>query len=162
MPFRKMIVCISFLAAALSLRTEGPVTIDVDASAPSKPFNPSWAFVGYDEPNYSYAPNGVKLLRELSDLSPVPVYVRAHNLLTSGDGSYSLKWGSTNAYTEDAAGRPVYNWTIVDRIFMRTSWPRGARACLGHGRAKVLGRGRGKRGSSRARRSPRGVRNRRS
>ncbi len=29
----------------------------------------------------------------------------------------ALKWGSTNAYTEDAAGKPVYDWTIVDRIF---------------------------------------------
>ena len=29
----------------------------------------------------------------------------------------ALKWGSTNAYTEDAQGRPVYDWTIVDRIF---------------------------------------------
>jgi xylan 1,4-beta-xylosidase len=28
-----------------------------------------------------------------------------------------LKWGSTNVYTEDAAGSPVYSWTIVDRIF---------------------------------------------
>ena len=25
--------------------------------------------------------------------------------------------GSTNAYTEDAAGNPVYNWVILDRIF---------------------------------------------
>src|SRR5207248_6568333 len=40
-----------------------------------------------------------------------------HNLLTSGDGSASLKWGSTNAYTEDAAGHPVYDWKIIDRIF---------------------------------------------
>ena len=29
----------------------------------------------------------------------------------------ALKWGSTNIYTEDAQGRPVYDWTIVDRIF---------------------------------------------
>jgi len=28
-----------------------------------------------------------------------------------------LKWGSTNAYTEDAQGRAVYDWTITDRIF---------------------------------------------
>ena len=28
-----------------------------------------------------------------------------------------LKWGSTNAYTEDANGNPVYNWRIVDSIF---------------------------------------------
>jgi xylan 1,4-beta-xylosidase len=43
--------------------------------------------------------------------------VRAHNLLTTGDGTPALKWGSTNAYTEDAQGRPRYDWTIVDRIF---------------------------------------------
>jgi xylan 1,4-beta-xylosidase len=42
--------------------------------------------------------------------------VRTHNLLTSGDGTPALKWGSTNAYTEDAAGQPHYDWTIVDRI----------------------------------------------
>ena len=50
-------------------------------------------------------------------MSPVPVYVRAHNLLTTGDGTPALKWGSTNAYTEDAKGNPIYNWNIVDSIF---------------------------------------------
>jgi len=29
----------------------------------------------------------------------------------------ALKWGSTNAYAEDADGAPVYDWTIMDRIF---------------------------------------------
>src|SRR3970040_1902919 len=61
--------------------------------------------------------HGRKLLSELADLSPVPVFVRAHNLLTTGDGTPALKWGSTNAYTEDAEGRPAYDWTVVDRIF---------------------------------------------
>jgi xylan 1,4-beta-xylosidase len=75
-----------------------------------------WAWFGYDEPNYTYMKDGKKLLTALAQLSPVPVYVRAHNLLTSGDGTPGLKWGSTNAYTEDANGRPIYNWTIVDRI----------------------------------------------
>jgi xylan 1,4-beta-xylosidase len=42
--------------------------------------------------------------------------MRVHNLLTSGDGSAALKWGSTNVYTEDAAGRPVYDWTVLARI----------------------------------------------
>ncbi len=116
MAFRIMILCIGLLAVALPLGAEGPVRIEVDAAGPGKPFNSSWAFVGYDEPNYTTAPNGVKLLRELADLSSAPVYIRAHNLLTTGDGSYSLKWGSTNAYTEDAAGRPVYNWVILDKI----------------------------------------------
>ena len=78
---------------------------------------PIWAWFGYDEPNYTYMKDGKKLLSELAALSPVPVYVRAHNLLTSGDGIAALKWGSTNAYTEDEQGKPVYNWTIVDSIF---------------------------------------------
>jgi xylan 1,4-beta-xylosidase len=78
---------------------------------------PLWAYFGYDEPNYTYMPDGQKLLSELAALSPVPVYVRAHNLLTTGDGTAALKWGSTNAYTEDKKGRPVYNWKIVDQIF---------------------------------------------
>jgi xylan 1,4-beta-xylosidase len=45
------------------------------------------------------------------------IYFRTHNLLTTGDGTPALKWGSTNAYTEDQQGRAVYDWNIVDRIF---------------------------------------------
>jgi xylan 1,4-beta-xylosidase len=91
------------------------ITVHADRTAGS--LSPIWSFFGYDEPNYTYAPNGKKLLAELSALSRAPVYVRVHNLFTTGDGSASLKWGSTNVYTEDAAGKPVYSWTIVDRIF---------------------------------------------
>ena len=78
---------------------------------------PMWSFFGHDEPNYTYMPDGRKLLSELAALSPVPVNVRVHNLLTTGDGTPALKWGSTNAYTEDANGKPVYDWRIIDRIF---------------------------------------------
>jgi xylan 1,4-beta-xylosidase len=92
------------------------VTIRVDANARRGPMTAMWAMYGYDEPNYTYTANGKKLLTELAALSPVPVFVRAHNLLTTGDGTAALKWGSTNAYTEDASGRPIYDWTIVDRI----------------------------------------------
>ena len=93
------------------------VTVQVNSSTVIRSFPPVWNFFGYDEPNYTYAPNGAKLLREIAALSPTPAYIRVHNLLTSGSGSASLKWGSTNAYTEDADGRPVYDWKIVDRIF---------------------------------------------
>ncbi|GAC1368291.1 MAG: hypothetical protein NVSMB30_04470 [Hymenobacter sp.] len=93
------------------------VAITVDVKKPLGPMPPLWAYFGYDEPNYTYLNDGQKLLTELAALSPVPVYVRAHNLLTTGDGTPGLKWGSTNAYTEDKEGRPVYDWTIVDRIF---------------------------------------------
>src|SRR5687768_12655024 len=93
------------------------VSIRVDTRDVVGPMTPMWAWFGYDEPNYTYMKDGKELLSELAELSPVPVYVRAHNLLTTGDGTPALKWGSTNAYTEDAEGRPKYDWTIVDRIF---------------------------------------------
>ena len=92
------------------------VVISVDADKRIGPMKPIWAWFGYDEPNYTYMKDGQKLLTELQKLSPVPVFVRTHNLLTSGDGTPGLKWGSTNAYTEDANGKPIYDWTIVDRI----------------------------------------------
>ena len=78
---------------------------------------PIWAWFGYDEPNYTYMKDGRKLLSEIAALSPVPVYVRTHSLLCTGDGVPSLKWGSTNAYTEDVNGKPVYDWRIIDSIF---------------------------------------------
>ena len=95
----------------------GRVVLEVDAASRIEPMKPLWAWYGYDEPNYTYMKDGRKLLTELSEMNYVPVYVRTHNLLTSGDGEASYKWGSTNAYTEDRKGRPVYDWTIVDRIF---------------------------------------------
>src|SRR2546427_516849 len=116
-----LMMCCIFAAAARGQNTtntaEVPVEIQVDAGTNEGPVRPVWSFFGYDEPNYTYAENGKKLLGELRRLSAAPVYVRVHNLLTSGDGNASLKWGSTNAYTEDSAGKPVYDWRIVDRIF---------------------------------------------
>ena len=91
--------------------------LTVDLSVQGQPLRPIWAYFGYDEPNYTYMKDGKKLLTEISALSPVPVYVRCHNLLTTGDGQAALKWGSTNVYTEDAQGRPVYDWRIADSIF---------------------------------------------
>jgi len=110
---------VATLCLALALWTgdvQDRIAVRVDANARRAPMTPVWAFFGYDEPNYTYTANGTRLLDELSALSPVPVFVRAHNLLTTGDGTAAMKWGSTNAYTEDASGRPVYDWTIVDRI----------------------------------------------
>ena len=93
------------------------ISIHVDASKRLGAMTTMWAFFGHDEPNYTYMKDGRKLLSELAALSPAPVFVRTHNLLTTGDGTPALKWGSTNAYTEDANGRPKFDWTIVDRIF---------------------------------------------
>ncbi len=93
------------------------VSIHVDLAREKGPIKPFWAWFGYDEPNYTYMKDGKKLLSEIAALSPVPVYVRAHNLMNTGDGTPGLKWGSTNMYTEDKDGNPVYNWTIIDKIF---------------------------------------------
>ena len=114
-----------FLAGVLLLITQPcwpqqasqSVSIQVQADQSDGPISPVWNYFGYDEPNYTYAPNGKKLLGELAALDAAPVYVRVHNLLTTGDGSASLKWGSTNVYTEDASGHAVYSWVILDRIF---------------------------------------------
>jgi xylan 1,4-beta-xylosidase len=94
-----------------------PVEIRVDAAYTLGPYKTLYAYFGYDELNYTYMKDGRKLVAELQALSPVPVEIRAHHLLVTGDGTPALKWGSTNAYTEDASGKPVYDWTIVDRIF---------------------------------------------
>ena len=107
------------IAAAQLVSPQGPaapVSIRIDAARPVGAMAPMWAWFGYDEPNYTYMKDGKKLLSELAALSPGPVYVRTHNLLTTGDGIAALKWGSTNAYTEDSDGRPKYDWTLVDRI----------------------------------------------
>ena len=93
------------------------VTIHVDAAKTVGDLTPIWRFFGYDEANFTYMKDGKKLLSELGRLGGPQVFIRCHHLLTSGDGSPALKWGSTGAYREDADGRPVYDWTIVDRIF---------------------------------------------
>jgi xylan 1,4-beta-xylosidase len=94
-----------------------PLVIHIDAAKPQAELTPIWRFFGYDEANYTYMKDGKQLLSELGQLGGPQVYIRCHHLLTSGDGSPALKWGSTNAYTEDATGNPVYDWTITDRIF---------------------------------------------
>ena len=120
----RAVLLVAALATALSAVGTGAVTpsqsagvtIRVDTTVVKGPMYPFWAWFGHDEPNYTYTPNGRKLLTELQQLSPVPVFMRVHNLLTSGDGAHALKWGSTNIYTEDASGKAIYNWTILDRI----------------------------------------------
>jgi xylan 1,4-beta-xylosidase len=94
-----------------------PVAIRVDAGASVAPLQPIFRYFGYDEPNYTYMPNGRKLVAELSGLSRSPVYLRTHFLLATGGGTPDFKWGSTNAYHETETGAPVFDWTIIDRIF---------------------------------------------
>ncbi|HTM94085.1 MAG TPA: hypothetical protein VL095_16810, partial [Flavisolibacter sp.] len=112
----KLLLTLFALTTNFLLHAQQPL-IKIDLTKETGNMDPVWAWWGYDEPNYTYMKDGKKLLSEIAALSPVPVYVRAHNLLTTGDGTAALKWGSTNAYTEDANGNPIYNWKIVDSIF---------------------------------------------
>ena len=121
-PVQALSILILTLLAGLSLSAQPlsapkPVEIQVDLTKNRGALKPIWAWFGYDEPNYTYMKDGRKLLTEIANLSKVPVFVRTHSLLVTGDGIAALKWGSTNAYTEDAQGKPIYNWTIVDKIF---------------------------------------------
>jgi len=123
MMYKPTMKFIAIIVLLLSLHTQSfsqqkdTASVTVDLSASNGKMKPIWAWFGYDEPNYTYMKDGKKLLGEIAALSYVPVYVRAHSLLVTGDGKPALKWGSTNAYTEDANGNPVYDWHITDSIF---------------------------------------------
>src|SRR6202051_2472889 len=110
---RRLVLLLSIASIGLA---QDVATMRVDASAGMGSFKPIYRYFGYDEPNYTYMKNGRKLVGELAALRPGDVYIRTHFMLATGDGTPGLKWGSTNAYTEDASGKPVYDWRIVDRI----------------------------------------------
>lgn len=113
---RSIAGCLLVLVA-LSCRAQDPVQVKVDLTAPEGKFTPIYSWFGYDESNYTTTKSGRALLSELHDLTPVPVHIRAHFLLATGDGKPELKWSSSNVYTEDAQGHPGYSWTILDQIF---------------------------------------------
>ncbi len=92
------------------------VSVSVNATAAGAPLERVWPFYGYDEINYTTVPEGKALLDALVAAHSAPVHVRSHFLLNTGDGTPALKWGSTNVYTEDADGNPVYSWTLTDGI----------------------------------------------
>ena len=108
----------SILAAGGSRAADSfAVSIRIDAAKTHGELKSIWRFFGADEPNYAYMKHGKTLLTQLGELRPGQVFFRAHNLLNSGDGTPALKWGSTGVYRQDADGNPVYDWTILDRIF---------------------------------------------
>ena len=78
--------------------------------------HPFWAWFGHDEPNYTYTPNGKKLLSALRPPARCPSSCACTTCSRLATATHALKWGSTNVYTEDASGNPVYDWTILDQI----------------------------------------------
>ena len=113
---RKLAIAL-ICAAAMQAAAQSPISINVDLAKAEGTYKPIYSWFGYDEANYTTMKDGKRLLRELHDLSPVPVHIRAHHLLTSGNGVAELKWSSTNVFSLDANGKPVYDFKILDGIF---------------------------------------------
>lgn len=114
---RTIVTILCFLLATSAAIAQSTVTVQVNLQKDEGAFSPIYSWFGYDESDNTMTPNGQALLAKLHDLTPAPVHIRAHFLLTNGEGEPGLKWGYTNVYSEDAHGNPVYNWTRLDRIF---------------------------------------------
>jgi xylan 1,4-beta-xylosidase len=110
-------ICAAAMHAAAQSSEPNPVSIQVDLAKTEGAYTPIYSWFGYDESNYTTMKYGKQLLRQLHDLSPVPVNIRAHHLLTSGNGVAELKWSSSNVFTIGADGKPVYDFTITDQTF---------------------------------------------
>jgi xylan 1,4-beta-xylosidase len=108
---------LGFAVLTLACHAQTPISVQVDLSKPTGAYTPIYRWFGYDESNYTTMQYGKQLLGELHDLSPEPVYIRAHHLLTSGNGVAELKWSSSNVFSLDANGKPVYDFTITDQTF---------------------------------------------
>jgi len=93
------------------------VQIKVDAGRWLGELPHNWNYIGYDECNYTYAPEGQALLAKFGALGEKPYYVRTHHLFCTGNGHGFYKWGSTNVYLEGEDGQPIYNWRFIDLIF---------------------------------------------
>jgi xylan 1,4-beta-xylosidase len=99
------------------LTLENLAQIRVDAGCWLGVFPHNWNYIGYDEINYTYTPEGQELLAKFMAFQEKPYYIRAHHLLCTGNCHGTYKWGSTNVYLEDEEGNPMYDWTFVDLIF---------------------------------------------
>jgi xylan 1,4-beta-xylosidase len=100
------------------MTTASPITkIRVDAGAWLGELPHNWNYIGYDEINYTYTPEGEELLAKFMAMQEKPYYIRAHHLLCTGNCHGFYKWGSTNVYLEDEEGNPIYDWTFVDLTF---------------------------------------------
>ena len=77
---------------------------------------PMWAWFGYDEPNYTYMKDGKKLLSELA--APEPrAGLRPHAQPADDRRRHRrAQVGLDQRLHRGRRGRPIYDWTIVDRI----------------------------------------------
>ena len=91
------------------------VKVRVDAGRWLGKLAHTWNYIGYDECNYTHAPGGRALIQKFGQLEK-PYYMRAHHMLCTGNMHGFYKWGSTNVYTENEAGEPVYYYGCIDQM----------------------------------------------
>ncbi|MDP4090745.1 MAG: hypothetical protein Q8930_15955 [Bacillota bacterium] len=98
------------------MSTKKGVKISVDARGVKGKLDHVWRYIGYDECNYTHTPEGEELISKFGSLEDGPYYIRTHHIFCTGNMHGTYKWGSTNAYTEDANGNPIYYWETIDKI----------------------------------------------
>lgn len=59
---------------------------------------------------------GKQLLNIFGGLEDAPYYVRTHFMFCTGNCHGAYKFCSTNLYTEDEEGNPVFDFAFYDRI----------------------------------------------
>ncbi len=101
--------------------TKDSWTITVDASQSIGKLNKFWAGLGYESWKNGVLSSRNRQLFELIKASNKRApgsfrFVRAHNLFSDGKPPFGE---GLKIYQEDAAGRPVYNWVLLDRVFDR-------------------------------------------
>src|SRR5262249_26358383 len=91
------ILALGVLAPAVArAQARAQVNVTVDATGAGTALERVWPNYGYDEVNYTTTQTGRDLLGTLVAIHTAPVHIRTHFLLNTGDGTPSLKWGSTN------------------------------------------------------------------
>ena len=92
------------------------MNVSVDATSAGTPLERVWPFTATTRSTTRPRQRERRCSPPSPPRTRAPVHVRSHFLLNTGDGTPAMKWGSTNVYTEDVAGSPVYNWTLTDGI----------------------------------------------
>jgi len=93
------------------------VTVKVNCGISLGELTHIWRSIGYDEINLTCTSRGKRIFEEIGKLMDVPYWIRNHNAFTSGNGLGAPARGSGNVYREDENGNPIYEWTILDKVY---------------------------------------------
>jgi len=93
------------------------VEVKVDCSFRLGELEHIWRSIGYDEINLTYTSRGRDIIRRVGELKDTPYWIRNHNAFTSGNELGAPARGSGNVYSEDEKGNPVYDWTVLDKVY---------------------------------------------